>query len=434
MPKVRIKANELVETDVNFVSLVKRGANRIPFRITKEDNEMLDLYKLGRSLFKKADPKPEIVAAILQKGANLEQVATIFKEAGLDPKDFVQSEKDGIVTVAKTDADKAEDTVVLTVSDDVALVVANVKKAFEGYAGTATDFGVVMATEGVYPSLCVANEALHKTIGNILFKASSPDEASAEVAKAIDAFKGYVTGVLGSVPVQAFKVDVEFAKLRAVKAAVEAEETQKADAGKNGTGAGFEEGKGTGVSAAATEDDRKNTVFGALPGESTTGNEDEGPVDARKADTGLPDPKGHEPGDPGGFAAAPADTARATAAATQDDKKMNQNGGVDGSSIPDGDSGLNRLGGVRKEEIEALMKALGDLKQIVETSVSEVRKEVGALNTRIEQVDQRVQKAEADLSGTIYNEAGGDTFRAKKSDGGHNSIPPLLDTAYDRNV
>ena len=70
MRKLQLKATELVDTDVNFVSLVTRGANRIPFRITKEDEQMLDLHKIARSLFKTADPKPEIVAVIAQKGAD----------------------------------------------------------------------------------------------------------------------------------------------------------------------------------------------------------------------------------------------------------------------------------------------------------------------------------------------------------------------------
>ena len=75
MRKLQLKATELVDTDVNFVSLVERGANRIPFRITKEDEQMLDLHKIGRSLFRKAEPKPEIVAVIAQKGADPAQDA-----------------------------------------------------------------------------------------------------------------------------------------------------------------------------------------------------------------------------------------------------------------------------------------------------------------------------------------------------------------------
>ena len=38
MRKLQLKATELVDTDVNFVSLVTRGANRIPFGSQKRMN------------------------------------------------------------------------------------------------------------------------------------------------------------------------------------------------------------------------------------------------------------------------------------------------------------------------------------------------------------------------------------------------------------
>lgn len=54
-----VKANELSDVDVRFVSLVKRGANRIPFRLTKEDtSRMLDFVKLFRKSDEEAKPTP----------------------------------------------------------------------------------------------------------------------------------------------------------------------------------------------------------------------------------------------------------------------------------------------------------------------------------------------------------------------------------------
>ncbi|TAJ84587.1 hypothetical protein [Reyranella sp.] len=54
-----VKVNELSDVDVRFVSLVKRGANRIPFRLTKEDtSRMLDFVKLFRKSDEEAKPAP----------------------------------------------------------------------------------------------------------------------------------------------------------------------------------------------------------------------------------------------------------------------------------------------------------------------------------------------------------------------------------------
>ena len=59
MSRLEFKATELTDTDVDFVSLVKRGANRLPFRITKGDDEMIDLYAIGRKMFQKAEPRSD---------------------------------------------------------------------------------------------------------------------------------------------------------------------------------------------------------------------------------------------------------------------------------------------------------------------------------------------------------------------------------------
>lgn len=501
MPKLQIKANELVGTDASFVSLVKRGANRIPFRITKEEEPMLDLHKIGRGLFKKADPKPEIVAAIIQPGADVSRAAAFFKSAGLEPKQFVKSEQDGITTVAKADYADAQDVALLKMGDDMVVAVSNLKKSFDSYAYNSTDFNVIMATEGVYPSMCVAKDALGATISNILYKASSPAEAADQVATAIDDFKTYMVGLLGAVPMSAFKMDIAIAqdlakaagqKLPDDKSGAGAEEAApkpkakkddvpaasdeqpvadaqaeaepakvEKDAGKNGTGAAFEAGKGTGTDPKATADDAANTAVNATAGESTTGNDSEGPAEVKKEQiAGAPDPTGHEPGDADGFAAAPADSDAATARASADDKKMKQNGGTDGSSIPDGNSGLDRLGGIRKEgdaeaaeepeakgdEPEAqaeepapvaksdnadILAAIADLKKSLEGSVDEVRSTVSALSERVDGVAEQARKADEAINGTVFNEAGGDAVtRTQKAD--DDGAPPLLDTAYSR--
>ena len=478
MPKLQVKANELVNTDASFVSLVKRGANRIPFRITKEEEPMLDLHKIGRNLFKKADPKPEIVAAIIQPGADVSRVASFFKAAGLEPKQFVKSEQDGILTVAKEGYAEAEDVALLKMGEDVVVAVSGLKKSFDSYAYNSTDFNVVMATEGVYPSLCVAKDVLGQVIGNILYKASSPAEAASQVGEAIDDFKTYMVGLLGAVPVHAFKMDVAIAQAiekAAAPAEEEDEETKaakakakkgevpaasdeppvaeepaadlnKADAGKNGTGAGVVPGAGTGTSAAATADDAANTAVNATAGESTTGNANEGPAEAKKAE---------------GFADAPTDSQRAEAAGSADDKKMKQNGGTSGSSIPDGNSGLAAIGGIRKEgeaegaeepaaeggepeaageeepapvakaDLDPILAAIADLKKSLEGSVDEVRSTVSALSQRVDGVAETARKADEAINGTVFNEAGGDAVtRTQKAD--HDGAPPLLDTAYSR--
>lgn len=456
MPKLEIKATELVGTDVNFVSLVKRGANRIPFRITKGEEPMLDLHKIGRTLFKKSDPKPEIVAAIVQKGADMTALAGTFKDAGLDPKAFTKSEKDGIITVARTDAAEAEGTVVIKASDEIAFVVSHMKKAFVDYDPASAGFLEVLKSGESYPSLCTARDALGSTISAILYEAATPADAASRIAKSIDEFKGYVTAMASSLPVHAFKMEVALAK---------------AGGGKNGTGAGFQAGRGTGTLPSATADDAAHTAVNATGAESTTGNDTEEPVEARKAEIkGLPQPTGFEPGDDDGFAASPEDTQRAVAHASADDKKMKLNGGTRGSSIPDRNSGLGRLGGVHKNDGDdeigkkgtgnelpedqsgagaqsgkvvdptaadltksdnrPILEAIAALQNSVTATVNMLKGDITGLTNRVDQVATLARKTDAALNGTVFNEAGGDPAKINKAEAAE--AIPLLDTAYSR--
>ena len=74
--KVKTIARELKNADVRFISLVSRGANRIPFRILKKssegENQMIDLSTLRPVL------KGEKIQAPAQKAANLPGFAQIL--------------------------------------------------------------------------------------------------------------------------------------------------------------------------------------------------------------------------------------------------------------------------------------------------------------------------------------------------------------------
>lgn len=72
--KIKATAKELKNADVRFISLVKRGANRLPFRILKSEGEsqMIDLTTLRPVL------KGEKIQAPAKKAANLPNFAQIL--------------------------------------------------------------------------------------------------------------------------------------------------------------------------------------------------------------------------------------------------------------------------------------------------------------------------------------------------------------------
>ena len=215
MPKFSISATELTDTDVNFVALVKRGANRLPFRITKGDEPMLDLYKLARTAFKKADPVPAIVAVVVQKGANLTSIDDALKSVGIDVATFTKSDQGGLITATRKTDEAPEGVMLVKMGDNVMLAVSGLQKGFSGYDFSSSDFGEVHATGSFCCSASVASDMLQMTIGNILGECESPSDASTKIAKACDGFKGYMTALTSALPVQAFKADVALLKAAA---------------------------------------------------------------------------------------------------------------------------------------------------------------------------------------------------------------------------
>lgn len=527
MSKFEIKATELVGTDVNFVSLVKRGANRIPFRLTKGENEMFDLHKIGRDLFRKGDkPATDIIAVVCQKGVDMKAVAEVFKANGLDPKEFQKHDQNGVVTVAKGDISASEDVKLLKVSNEIAIVY----KSFDSSSQGSDDFNQVNSTGGHHLAIMAAHDALGTTMHNALQNAKDPQEAHDKIAAACDAHKEHVTGLTKKLPVRAFKMEVglraikgcgtgnagggtdddqetgpdgKFVKGKAKKEVAGNEDealnkkgpvdAKKADAGKNGTGAGFEGGAGTGTNSRATDDDEKTPKTQGTPNGKTSGSDDGMPAKAKaptkkddmdldKVPTGSTkrnefradgDKDGDDdtvmtgfvPGDDDGFAASPEDSKAAAARATADDKKtpgtQGKPGGatLDMDGVPakaksptaknDGDADVgqkdkgNKLpddqsgAGAQQKDVQTLksediLAAIEGLKKSLSGAIAGVAQKVEGLTERVDGMDEMVQKADAALNGTVFADAGDDQpTRTSKSDDRSGGIP-LIDTAFNR--
>ncbi|CAA2141486.1 hypothetical protein [Hyphomicrobium sp. ghe19] len=425
MSKQQISATELVNTEVNFVSLVKRGANRIPFRITKEDQNMIDLHKIGRAIFKMAEPKIDVVGVILQKGADLDKVNAVLKAAGLDADALVKSEKDGVVTLAKADAPTGS---VLKVSDEVALVVtADLQKSFSGVDFTSWSFGEVLATEGYFTGVCTSVDVLKSTVANILHEATSSSEAAAAVGKAVDEMKNYLISLTGGLPVQAFKADVEFSRAGSLAKAEEApaaESAQKADEAVAETV--VEKAEEAKTEPTAKEEVSANPVHGSTTTDTKLGtkspdnNIDEDPVEGNatppasggKSNVGEKSPSNDVEGNPAVTKSADTDKDQEL-----DDSKSGAGAKDRGPEAP----AVKADNAVVLEAIEALRKS-------VEDEIAGMKKSVTEISDRVETVSVLAKKTDAALNGTVFNDAGGDTVRTQKSE----THVPLLDTAYSR--
>jgi hypothetical protein len=204
--KVTIQARELSDMDISRISLVKRGANRIPFRIVKSsdgESNMLDLTKL---FFAKKDAAvlPAVIAIALAKGADVEAYTKALTEAGFEV-DHV-NETDDANTLMFTKSDDLADMVAYKISDDCVLVIEGITKGIQAWPDS-NSFVENITKAGFAPSYRIANEILSETVGNIMFSEGDADETKAAVSKALSDFSGYVEAVMSTIPVQAFKAE-----------------------------------------------------------------------------------------------------------------------------------------------------------------------------------------------------------------------------------
>lgn len=233
---VEIEVEEMKDAHVNFISLVKRGAMRVPFRILKsEDESMFNLTRLWTKKSEVVGTTPELIAVVLQKGSDIEGYTSALAEMGVTVKKHEVHEGTGSdVLIIKDDYDP-EQSLTLKFSDNVGAVVSNVKKGFCSW-GDSTDFMDNMKTSGYFPGMRMAMEALGDTIYACMYEAGEGEEGSpvAAVSKALDDFSTYVKQLTAEVPVVAFKMDdleeivTKACKAKASASAEEDDEVTKA--------------------------------------------------------------------------------------------------------------------------------------------------------------------------------------------------------------
>jgi hypothetical protein len=387
MPKVVLAAHELTDAQVDFVSLVGRGANQIPFRIVKEEHEfMLDLAKIGRSLFKRPDTAPAVVAACVRKGADLDAVRARLVAAGLTV-DQVQDVDDAVMFVQP--GVEATEAAIVKLDRDVGLVVRGLAKAFQGYDFRSTSFADSVTAESFFPSLSIAAEILCHTIGNVLAEESQPGNAADRVAATIDEFRSYVTTLVRALPVTAFKAEAATLQKFTIDIRSRVPDSD--------------------VESSPTVGNETETGLGVRP----ASNDVEGtPV----AGSGTPENPGNPPD--AGVRPASSDVEDTPVIVVKDEAAPAP------ETLP-----VDALTGLRKDlldEVQAMLKtAMADLGRGLERGLEDLG---SRMQVRLDEAEARLSKAERALGGTVP--AVSDEDHAVRKQAGNGRVPPLLDTAF----
>lgn len=176
MAKVKIKANKLENASVNFISLVQRGANRIPFRIIKLDKEsdMLDISRVFRRKAEDAPaptddkkveqtpeptpPEPALLGVVVEK-ASTEAATKVFAEHGIDVTKAEEVEEG--TTVFKQAEGDLEGAAIFKVGDSTLALIGNLPD--DKVPATVRE---VVAKTGFFPPVEMVEALVQKTEDN----------------------------------------------------------------------------------------------------------------------------------------------------------------------------------------------------------------------------------------------------------------------------
>jgi hypothetical protein len=244
-----MKVTEMKNARVAYISLVKRGANRIPFRVLKSDDEeqaMLNIDSLNSALGRvvKTADEPKVVeveapagtvvlgVATMASGTELEKVAKAIEEAGYSVAKADTYEDGSVCFMQVDEADlEADDVSVVRLSENLALVV----KGFSPYRDVVSNsFVDAVKAQGFFSSVYNACDAFRDSLRTILDTSDSPADANLGATKLFTDFQAYVTGLVSDLPASSFRmassVDAIYvAKEEAEEEAEEEEEELDAD-------------------------------------------------------------------------------------------------------------------------------------------------------------------------------------------------------------
>lgn len=160
MAKTKVEARELKYPDVEYLSLVKRGANRVPFRIMKRQQETdmsIDLGSVFKGKAKKAaSDKVELQAIAVVKRDDMEPIRTALKAAGFSVDSEVERD-DGTVMYAQVEKMDEAQCWVFKASEEVAAFM-------KGGTTLKSDEGALKELfDGFVPSAAIAAEGVMKS-------------------------------------------------------------------------------------------------------------------------------------------------------------------------------------------------------------------------------------------------------------------------------
>lgn len=205
--RVRVRLKKMSKGDAQFISMVRRGANMLPFRIQKAASEDgMDLATFGKLFTRalKSDTTPEkpfIGAVVVHKHDSMDETIKVLQKAGFKT-DVSEAREDGTVVFKQTDSEPEVGTIV-RMSENMAVVM----KSFEPWSREIKTFSDQLGVEGYMEGLTVGTRALQSVVAKCVSGSKTHQEMKSSVTKAINDFSSYAQALCEAIPPQAFHAD-----------------------------------------------------------------------------------------------------------------------------------------------------------------------------------------------------------------------------------
>lgn len=428
MSDIKLQATKMTDASVSFISLVNRGANRIPFKIVKMEKDMskpfagLDLGAVFRTAKADKGAKPAVVAVACMKGDHLEALKTKLVEAGFTVENMVEKEDGSVLFTQDGVVLKDDDQhTIVRLNDDVLLVTKGFNPYNMDYVNDdAVSFADKCAAQGFYPGVSSMLDTMGDAVRTMVYASANPSDAKTAVSKLFDEAKAYALSFVGQLPVSAFKMDGP-AMAKSVKA-----EPEPATAATTEADPAAEDPAAEEVAKAAMSADEKtfyatltgadkmkfmkatSTVRSAMMEDATDGGKD----DASEKPSGAKKDEG-TPASADAAAATPATEAAAT---------------VDVAAL------VTTEVAKASTELTASMKAMMEgLTATITKSVGEMKESVTSLQARVETAESVAKAAKGAVTGmVVLGSEQGDQVDTQKQE--QQYVGREIDTAFQRNI
>lgn len=406
MQTIKMKSQKLSNADVAYISVVDRGANRIPFKIVKQEKGMsrhfagLDLGNLFTRKSDKSVDEPKIVGVVTMKAEGFESVKQQISEAGFETGEQLEMEDGSVVFKQSEDEINAEDNQIVRVSDHVAIITKGFSPYIMDVSVGEVSFADKVKAEGFYPSMRSITEVLTTALFQAVEHSANPADAAASAAKVFDEAKAYAETYLKTLPVKAFKLE----EIQPEQAAAEEAPEGSAESGADESVEKADKKKQKEKEKEGEMDKKPETEEGAEAEEGKEGDSDKFMADGEYTPAEEEEGEAEEGED---------DTEKP---AKRKAKK------ADDSLTPE------MLASIVSKQVEASVE---NLTAMVQKAMGQMEDQVKGLSDRVAKAEDSAEETQAVLKGTVvHGSEMDDHVPAKKSEKGGVFGGRDIDTAF----